>query len=136
MTHNHPEGIKGARATVMAIFLAREGETVQRIRGRIQECFGYDLSRSIDKCRDEHVYNETCQICVPDSIICALDSESYEDAVRSAVSLGGDADTLGAIAGSIAEAIHGIPDDLISQAHPFVKEFFMPIIGEFYERNG
>ena len=73
---------------------------------------------------------------MPDSIICALDSDSYEDAVRNAVSLGGDADTLGAIAGSIAEIIHGIPDDLIAQAQPFLDESFMPILEEFYGRVG
>ena len=71
---------------------------------------------------------------MPDSIVCALDSESYEDAVRNAVSLGGDADTLRAIAGSIAEVIHGIPDDLIAQAQPYLDETFKPIIEEFYER--
>ena len=136
VTHNHPEGIKGAQATAMAIFLARQGETSQYIRESIRERFGYDLDRSVDQCREEHIYNEFCQICVPDSIICALDSESYEDAVRSAVSLGGDADTLGAIAGSIAEAIHGIPDDLIAQAQPFLDESFRPIIEEFYARVG
>ena len=134
VTHNHPEGIKGAQATAMAIFLARQDEANQNIRESVQERFGYDLDRSVDQCREEHIYNETCQICVPDAIICALDSESYEDAVRSAVSLGGDADTLGAIAGSIAEAIHRIPDDLIAQAQPFLDESFRPIIEEFYER--
>ena len=136
VTHNHPEGVKGAQATAMAIFLARRGEPNQNIRESVQERFGYDLDRSVDQCREEHIYNEFCQICVPDSIVCALDSESYEDAVRSAVSLGGDADTLGAIAGSIAEAIHGIPDDLIAQAQPFLDESFRPIIEEFYARVG
>ena len=134
VTHNHPEGIKGAQATAMAIFLARQGGTTQNIRESIQERFEYDLNRSVDQCREEHIYNEFCQICVPDSIVCALDSESYEDAVRNAVSLGGDADTLGAIAGSIAEVIYGIPDDLIAQAQPFLDESFRPIIKEFYER--
>lgn len=133
ITHNHPEGIKGAQATAMAIFLARQGKTTQNIRENIQERFGYDLDRSVDQCREEHVYNETCQLCVPDAIVCALDSESFEDAVRSAVSLGGDADTLGAIAGSIAEAIHGIPVELIAQAQPFLDESFRSIIEEFYE---
>ena len=136
VTHNHPEGIKGAQATVMAIFLARQGEATQNIRESIQERFKYDLNRSVDQCREEHIYNEFCQICVPDSIVCALDSESYEDAVRNAVSLGGDADTLGAIAGSIAEVIHGIPDDLIAQAQPYLDESFRPIIEEFYDRVG
>ena len=133
VTHNNPEGIKGAQATAMAIFLARQDEITQNIRESIQERFGYDLDRSVDRCREEHTYNETCQICVPDAIICALDSESFEDAVRNAVSLGGDADTLGAIAGSIAEVIHGIPDDLIARAQPFLDESFIPIIEEFYD---
>ena len=136
VTHNHPEGIKGAQATVMAIFLARQGGAIQSIRDRVQGRFGYDLDRSVDQCREKHIYNETCQICVPDSIICALDSKSYEDAVRSAVSLGGDADTLGAIAGSIAEVIHGIPDDLIVKAQPYLDASFRPIIEEFYDRIG
>ena len=134
VTHNHPEGIKGAQATVMAIFLARKGETSQSIRSHVQERFGYDLDRSVDQCRDEHVYNETCQICVPDSIVCALDSNSFEDAIRSAVSLGGDADTLGAITGSIAEVIHGIPDDFIKNAQPYLDVSFLPILEEFYCR--
>ena len=136
ITHNHPEGIKGAQATAMAIFLGRQGETAQNIRESIQERFEYKLDRSVDQCREEHIYNEFCQICVPDSIICALDSESYEDAVRNAVSLGGDADTLGAITGSIAELIHGIPDDLVTQAQSYLDESFTPIIEEFYERVG
>ena len=136
VTHNHPEGIKGAQATALAIFLARQGEATQNIRESIKQRFGYDLDRSVDQCREEHIYNEFCQICVPDSIVCALDSKSYEDAVRNAVSLGGDADTLGAIAGSIAEVIHGIPDDLIAQAQPYLDESFMPIIEGFYERVG
>jgi ADP-ribosyl-[dinitrogen reductase] hydrolase len=136
VTHNHPEGIKGAQATAMAIFLARNGESSQDIRERIQGRFGYVLSRSVDQCREEHIYNETCQICVPDSIICALDSDSFEDAIRSAVSLGGDADTLGAITGSIAEVIHGIPDHLIKAAKPYLDESFLPILEEFYARVG
>jgi len=134
VTHNHPEGVKGAQAIAMAMFLARQNETTLKIRESVQERFGYDLDRSVDQCREEHIYNEFCQICVPDSIVCALDSESYEDAVRNAVSLGGDADTLGAIAGSIAEVIHGIPDDLIAKAQPYLDESFRPIIEEFYER--
>ena len=134
VTHSHPEGVKGAQAVVMAIFLARQGESLQSIKEGVQERFEYDLHRTVDQCRDEHVYNELCQICVPDSIICALDSVSYEDAVRSAVSLGGDADTLGAISGSIAEAIHGVPQSLITEARPHLNSLFFPILDEFYEQ--
>lgn len=134
VTHNHPEGIKGAQAVVMAIFLVRQGECLERVRRRIQERFEYDLGRTIEQCRAEHIYNEFCQICVPDSIICALDSESYEDAVRNAVSLGGDADTLGAISGSIAESIHGVPPNLIAEARPHLNKLFFPVLDEFYEQ--
>lgn len=136
VTHNHPEGVKGAQAIAMAIFLARQNETTLKIRESVQERFGYDLDRSVDQCREEHIYNETCQICVPDAIICALDSETFEDAIRNAVSLGGDADTLGAITGSVAEVIHGIPDDLIKRAQAYLDKSFLPIIVEFYERTG
>ena len=112
ITHNHDEGIKGARATVHAIWLAYRGENVNRIREIIAEVYGYDLSRSVDDIRPDYTFDATCQKSVPEAITCALESENFEDAVRNAVSLGGDADTLAAIAGSIAEAIHGVPDEI------------------------
>lgn len=121
ITHNHDEGIKGARATVHAIWLAYRGEDVNRIREIIAQAYGYDLSRNVDDIRRGYSFNETCQKTVPEAITCALESENFEDAVRNAVSLGGDSDTLAAIAGSIAEAIHGIPHEI----RTFAEEFYL-----------
>lgn len=112
ITHDHPEGIKGARATVHAIWLALNGEDHARIRATITAEYGYDLSPTVDEIRPGYVFNETCQETVPESITCALESGSFEDAIRNAISLGGDSDTLAAIAGPIAEALHGIPDEM------------------------
>ena len=109
ITHNHPEGIKGARATTHAIWLAYQGENAAVIRQTIAAEYGYDLSRTVDDIRPGYTFDETCQGTVPQAITCALESESFEDAVRNAVSLGGDSDTLPAIAGPIAEALHSIP---------------------------
>ena len=115
VSHNHPEGIKGARATVTTIWLAFQGESTGAIHSMIEEQYGYDLSRSLDEIRPDYEFNEICQITVPEAIICALDSDSYEDAIRNAISLGGDSDTLAAIAGAIAEARHGIPKEFITK---------------------
>ena len=134
VSHSHPEGVKGAQAVVLAIYLARNGAEGQAIREAVAEMFGYDMDRSVDICRDEHIYNETCQYCVPESIICAIEAESYEDAIRNAISLGGDADTLAAISGGIAEAMFGIPTDLIEEVQPFLKDDLYPVIQQFYER--
>lgn len=116
ITHNHPEGIKGARATAHAIWLAYQGEDAITIRQIIAAEYDYDLTRTVDEIRPSYYFNETCQDTVPQAITCALESDSFEDAVRNAISLGGDADTLGAIAGPIAEALHGIPQDIKEEA--------------------
>ncbi len=111
ITHNHPEGMKGAQATTHAIWLAFQGESPANIRRVITTEYGYDLTQTVDEIRPDYYFDVTCQGSVPQAITCALESVSYEDAVRNAISLGGDADTLAAIAGSIAEALHGIPDE-------------------------
>ena len=116
ITHNHPEGMKGARATTHAIWLAFQGESSANIRQVITTEYGYDLTQTIDEIRPDYFFDVTCQGSVPQAITCALESVSFEDAVRNAISLGGDADTLAAIAGSIAEALHGIPDELKERA--------------------
>ena len=115
ITHNHPEGMKGARATTHVIYLAFQGEPPEGIRQVITSEYGYDLSQTVDEIRPSYAFDVTCQGTVPQAITCALESDSFEDAVRSAISLGGDADTLAAIAGPIAEALHGIPDELIER---------------------
>ena len=134
VSHSHPEGIKGAQAVVLAVYLARNGADGEAIREAVADMFGYDMERSVDICRDEHVYNETCQYCVPESIICAIEAESYEDAIRNAISLGGDADTLAAISGGIAEAMFGIPDALIAEVQSYLKPELAPVIAQFYQR--
>lgn len=113
ITHNHPEGMKGARATTHAIWLAFQNEKPDAIREVISTEYGYDLTKSVDDIRPDYRFNETCQGTVPQAITCALESVSYEDAIRNAISLGGDSDTLAAIAGPIAEAMHGIPDKFV-----------------------
>jgi len=115
VTHNHPEGMKGARATVTAIVLARQGADAQAIREEVAGRFGYGMARAVDEIRPGYRFDETCQRTVPEALICALEAEDFEDAVRNAVSLGGDADTLAAIAGAVAEARFGVPDDTVEE---------------------
>jgi ADP-ribosylglycohydrolase len=112
VTHNHPEGIKGAEATASAIFLARTGHSKVHIKAYIDDNFQYDLSRSCDEIRPNYHHVESCQETVPEAITAFLEGESFEDVIRTAVSLGGDCDTLTAIAGSIAEGFYGVPEEL------------------------
>ena len=112
VTHDHPEGIKGARATVHAIWLALRETRPSAIHAAISAEYGYDLSRTVDQIRPGYSFDVTCQRTVPEAITCALESTSFEDAIRNVVSLGGDSDTLAAIAGPIAEARHGIPENI------------------------
>jgi len=113
ITHNHPEGIKGAQATAAAIFLARTGNSKEQIRDFIQMRFGYDLLRRLDDIRPGYTFNETCQGTVPEAIIAFLESDSYENAIRLAISLGGDSDTLACITGGMAQAFYGgVPEEI------------------------
>lgn len=112
ITHNHPEGIKGAQATAAAIFLARTGYTKEEIKEYTEILFGYDLNRTCDEIRPSYYHKESCQETVPEAIIAFLESTDFEDAIRNAVSLGGDCDTLTCITGSIAEAFYGVPEEL------------------------
>ena len=112
VTHDHPEGIKGAQATVAAIFLARTGHGKEEIKTYAERAFGYDLRRSCDEIRLTYRHVESCQETVPQAVTAFLESTGFEDALRTAVSLGGDSDTLAAITGSIAEAFYGVPEEL------------------------
>ena len=107
ITHNHPEGVKGAQATALAVFLAKTGCDKETIRTRIKTAFGYDMERTVDEIRPRYSFDVSCQGTVPEAIIAFLNSDSYEDAVRNAISLGGDSDTLACITGGIAEAFYG-----------------------------
>ena len=116
ITHDHPEGMKGARAVTEAIWLALQGEGADGPRRQIADRYGYDLERCLDDIRPTHRFDVTCQGTVPTVLVCALESTSFEVAVRNAVSLGGDADTLAAIAGAVGEALHGLPEGLVETA--------------------
>lgn len=107
VTHNHPEGIKGAQATAAAIFLARNGGTKSEIKTYVTTAFGYDLSKTLDEIRPTYEFNESCQRTVPQAITAFLESTDFEDAIRNAISLGGDSDTLACITGGVAEAFYG-----------------------------
>jgi ADP-ribosylglycohydrolase len=115
LTHNHPEGIKGGQATASAIYLARIGKSKQEIKDFIENSFGYDLSRKLDEIRPIYYFNESSQQTVPEAIIAFLESTDFEDAIRNAISLGGDSDTLACITGGIAEAFYGGVPDIIQK---------------------
>jgi ADP-ribosylglycohydrolase len=132
VTHNHPEGIKGAQATALAIFLARRGAGKTDIRKQIGHRFGYNLDRSLDEIRPNYFFDVSCQGSVPESIIAFLESKDFEDAVRLAISLGGDSDTMGCIAGGIAQAHYGkIPLKIIDQVKQRLPQEFLLVIDQF-----
>ncbi len=133
ITHDHPEGIKGAQATAAAVFLARTGNDKRKIKEFIEKRFDYDLSRELTEIRPGYQFDVSCQGSVPEAIISFLESESYEDAVRNAISLGGDSDTLACIAGGIAEAFYGaLPDLIIEKIHTILTDDLWEIITKFY----
>ena len=136
ITHNHPEGIKGAQATALAVFLARTGQTKERIKSAIKDRFDYNLDRTVDRIRPLYSFDVSCQGTVPEAIIAFLDATSYEDAIRNAISLGGDSDTLACITGGIAEAFYGqvpaairakvrelLPPDLWDVSDQFCRQY-------------
>ena len=128
VTHNHPEGIKGAEATASAIFLARTGSTKAEIKAYIEAQFGYDLSRSCDEIRPTYRHVESCQETVPEAITAFLEGDSFEDVIRTAVSLGGDCDTLTCIAGSIAEGFYGVPEELKQECRNRLPEHLRDVL--------
>ena len=132
ITHDHPEGIKGAQATAAAIFLARTGKTKQEIKDYIEKRFGYDLGTHTDEIRKTYGWEDSCQGTVPPAIRAFLDSTDFESAVRIAVSLGGDSDTLACITGGIAEAYYQhIPDTILRQAAEKLPAEFLRVIDYF-----
>lgn len=135
ITHNHPEGIKGAQATAACIFMARTGKSKQEIKEYVETKFGYDLSRTCNEIRPTYQFNESCQGTVPESIIAFLESTDFESAIRLTVTLGGDADTMGAITGAIAEAYYNvIPEHIKNEVLKRLPEEFINVLGEFYNR--
>ena len=135
ITHGHPEGIRGAEAVAAAVFLARTGKDKEFIRNYIQSKY-YDLDFTLDEIRPASHFDVTCEGSVPQAIECFLEAEDFEDAIRNAVSLGGDGDTIAAIAGSIAEAYFGIPDELQEKVFEYmddtVKDYYFEYADQLY----
>jgi len=129
VTHNHPEGIKGAQSTALAIFMSRKGVSKDEIREEIVERFGYDLDRSMDEIRPGYAFDVSCQGSVPEAIIAFLESTDFEDAIRNAISLGGDSDTIACITGGIAEAFYGgIPQTIKDKGMSYLPDEFIGIL--------
>lgn len=133
VTHNHPEGIKGAEATACAIYLARTDKSKAEIKAFIEGEFGYNLSRTCDEIRPDYCHVESCQETVPVAMTAFLEGTDFEDVIRTAVSLGGDCDTLTAIAGSIAEAFYGIPEDIKKEARERLTEEMRDVAERFWK---
>ena len=153
VTHNHPEGIKGAMATTDAIFMCRyffggnasdkgepnsdnPEEIKRRIKEHIEKEYGYDLSKTLDEIRPTYRFNETCQDTVPQAIVAFLESTDFEDAIRNAISLGGDSDTLAAITGSIAEAAYGIPEWIQNKVYTYLDEPLKDVLRRWEKEVG
>ncbi len=134
-THNHPEGIKGAQATALSIYLSRIGEDKPYIKKTIEDYFGYDLSESVEEIREWYYFDETCPKTVPQAMICFIESVDFEDAIRNAISIGGDSDTVAAITGAVAEAYYqGMPQQLIDFTFLKLEKDLLDVIEEFIER--
>ena len=135
ITHDHPEGIKGAQATALAVYLARTGADRETIRARIQTRFGYDLERTVAAIRPGYAFDISCQGTVPEALIAFLDADSYEATVRNAVSLGGDSDTLACIAGGVAEAFYGsVPDAIRAEVEARLPSDLWAVVAAFERR--
>lgn len=135
VTHDHPEGIRGAQAIAAAIYCARRGHTREQIRFTLEDRFGYDLHKRLDHIRPTYAFDETCQGTVPQGIIAFLESASFEDAIRNAISLGGDADTLACITGGIAEAYYGgVPQELAGPVRRLLDQRLLSVVDRFQER--
>lgn len=135
VTHNHPEGLKGAKATASAIFWGRKGASKNQIKAYIETEFNYNLNQTLDKIRPDYQFNESCQDTVPQAIIAFLESTDFEDAIRNAVSLGGDTDTLTCITGGIAEAFYGgVPEHIRQETLQRLDDPLRKITLEFYQK--
>lgn len=134
ITHNHPEGIKGAQAIASCICLARQGADKAEIKQYVEGSFGYDLERNLAEIRPAYTFDVTCQGSVPEAIIAFLEGEDFEDCIRNAVSLGGDSDTQAAMAGGIAEAYYGLPKTLANKVFDYLTDDLKDVIFDFHLR--
>lgn len=134
LTHDHPEGVKGAQATAAAVYLGRTGAAKEEIRRYLSESFGYDLGRSCDQIRPDYTFDVSCQGTVPPAIVAFLESSDFESAIRLAISLGGDSDTLACITGGIAQAYYGVPQPIAERTLAFLDEPLRRVTEEFDRR--
>ena len=132
ITHNHPEGIKGARSVALGVLMGRKGSSKKEIKQKMESLFNYDLSQKIDDIRANYTFNPTCQGSVPQAIIAFLESKDFEDAIRNSISLGGDADTQACITGSLAEAFYkNIPDEIASFVKWRIENDLLAVLDQF-----
>jgi ADP-ribosylglycohydrolase len=135
VTHNHPEGVRGAQAVALSVYLARRGAAKSKIRREITTRFGYDLKRTADEIRSVYSFDVSCQGSVPESIICFLDSDDFESSVRLAISLGGDADTMACVAGGISEACYGsVPKSIEFSVRELLPSDLLEVVDRFRDR--
>ena len=135
ITHNHPEGLKAAQATAVAIWLARQRAGAEEIRQALTERFGYRLDMTVDEIRPGYKFTEASQDSVPQALVCALEATDFEDAIRNAVSIGGDSDTISAIAGSVAEARFGIPEEIAAKTWSFLPQGMRAVMTGLYQKE-
>ena len=135
VTHNHPEGIKGAEATTVAVYMALHGDSILKIRDYINANY-YPMNFTLDGIRKSYSFDVSCQGSVPQALMAFFESENFEDAIRNAISIGGDSDTIAAITGSVAEAYYGIPASIRDQALTYLDEYLRSILNEFEGKYG
>ena len=139
VTHNHPEGIKGAECVAVCMVLAKQGKSKEEIKEYVRENYGYEVDKTVDQWRKEiggrHGY-EICQVSLPEALSCFFESESFEDCIRNCISIGGDSDTLAAIAAAIAEAYYGVPKELKRKIRDFLPEDLLEITDYFEGKYG
>ena len=135
VTHDHPEGIKGAEATAAIIYMARNGSSKDEIKDYVIREFGYDLSRTCDEIRPKYHHVESCQETVPEAITAFLEGKDFEDVIRTAVSLGGDCDTLTCIAGGMAEAFYGVPEEFKEECRKRLSEDILEVLDRFTDNS-
>lgn len=132
VSHNHPEGIKGAQSVALAISMARTGFEKWQIKDRIVADFGYSLDSTCDQIRESNYFNETCQVTVPQALTCFFESTDFESCIRLAVSIGGDTDTIACMAGGIAEAFYGVPAVMALMVRRFLPPRMLKLLDRFY----
>ena len=131
VSHNHPEGVKGAKAIAAAVFLCKEGKSKQEIKEYVEKTFGYNLNRTIEEIRPNYRFDVSCQGSVPEAIIAFLEGNSFEEVIRLAISLGGDSDTIACMAGAIAACCFDIPDEMVKKSYSLLTDELKTIIDDF-----